>query len=329
MAGVSVTTVYDTLNSLSLPKVSQKIADNITTKIPLLYALNATGHKEYENGGVNYRFPVLNSLPVAQAYTGSTPLNSASIDVVTLAIFNRKQLTADITLTGTELLANSGNDPTSVVDLVTSAIQIAEERMKSTMDGATHGLYSSNGESDLGITGLDNILPTSTSTGTCGGLDRAVYSWWRHQSDSVTTGMNTDGLASMYALHAACNRGDESPNLIASTVSGYTNYERIITGTLSYNTPSPKTQFGDIGFEHLFFRGAVMFPASNCPANSMYFLNTKYLKLIVHRDRDMAIRDFITPTNADTIVGRIYWAGNLVCNNLSSQGLLTGSVDTY
>lgn len=52
------------------------------------------------------------------------------------------------------------------------------------------------------------------------------------------------------------------------------------------------------------------------------------MKLLVHRDRDMSIRDFITPTNEDSIVGRLYWAGNLVSNNLARQGILQGSLDT-
>ena len=43
----------------------------------------------------------------------------------------------------------------------------------------------------------------------------------------------------------------------------------------------------------------------------------------------MAIRDFVTPPNQDGLVGRLYWAGNLVTNNLARQGLLQGLPDTW
>ena len=58
-------------------------------------------------------------------------------------------------------------------------------------------------------------------------------------------------------------------------------------------------------------------------------LNLKYLKFLVHGERDMSIREWITPADQDGLVARIYWAGNLVCSNLSRQGLIQGLPDTW
>lgn len=133
---------------------------------------------------------------------------------------------------------------------------------------------------------------------------------------------------SMRGLLLACSRGDESPTVGILTRTGYGLLLKALTGTLSYNTPSPATKFGDVGFEHVnFFGTPILFDDGMASARG-FFLNLKYMKLLVHRDRDMSIRDFITPTNEDSIVGRIYWAGNLVCNNLARQGVLQGSLDT-
>lgn len=329
MANPNMTTIeLNTINSLTLPLISQKIADNITGRIPLFYFLNKIGHKEQEGGGTEYRLPVFKELATAQAYTGTTALTNSEKDLVSSAVYARKQLSLDITLSGTKLLQNSGNDPTAVVNYIAAQIEMAEEGMKNTLAGTTYGIMSAQGDSDLGITGLRSYLTDSNATGTVGGLARATYSYWRQKTDSVATGFGTDGLASMRLLHLNVVRGDEAPTIIVMTLTGYSLLLKALTGTVAYNGPSPTTRFGDIGFEHINFFGTPVIYDDGVTSSRAYVLNLKYLKLLVHKDRDMTIRDFITPSNEDSITGRIYWAGNLVCNNLSRQGLLQGLVDT-
>lgn len=329
MAYLSETVNWDTIRSLTHPIVSKAISDNITTNIKLFYFLNQIGNKEYENGGAEYRFNVFKEIASAQAYTGMTILNTAERDPVTQCVFQRKQFSQDITLSGTKLLKNSGNDETAIVNYIAAQIEIAQEGMKSTLADATNGILSASADSDLGITGLRAMLSDSTTTGTYGGLSRGTYSWWRHKSDSVTTGFNTDGLVSMRTLYFDLIRGDESPMIIVMTKAGYINLDRALTGTVNYNEPSPKTTFGDIGFETLNFRGTPVILDANMTANRAAFLNLKYLRLLVHKDRDMSVRDFIAPSNQDAIIGRLLWAGNIVCNYLAAQGLLQGSIETW
>ncbi len=330
MANPNMTTIeLNTINSLTLPLISQKIADNITGRIPLFYFLNKIGHKEYENGGIEYRLPIFKELATAQAYTGNTTLTNEEKDLVTSAVYQRKQISLDITLSGTKLLQNSGNDPTAVVNYIAAQIEMAEEGMKASLAGTSIGVMSSQGDSDLGITGVKTFLTDSTSTGTVGGLSRATYGFWQHNSQTVTTGFGSTGLTFMQLLLLDCNRGEESPTIIIMTKTGYGLLLDKLMTTFNFNLPTtPSTRFGDIGFEHVNFYGTPILFDSGVTSARAYFLNLKYLKLLVHRDRDMSIRDFITPTNEDSIVGRMYWAGNLVCNNLARQGLLQGLVDT-
>lgn len=329
MPNPNSTLELNAINSLTHPLISQKIADNITGKIPFLYFMNKIGHKEHENGGIEYRFPVFKEIAAAQPYSGMMVLTKTERDLVSSAISQRKQISIDITLSGTKLLQNSGDDPTAVINYISAQVEIAEENMKNSLAGSSIGLFSSQADADLGITGLRTALPDSTTTGTYEGLDRATYSYWRHQSDSVATGFNTDGLQSMRTLYFAVTRGDEAPTIIAMTEAGYINLDRALTGTIQYNQPSPKTQFGDLGFEHINFRGAIVIFDAGVPDNRAYFLNLKYMKLLVHQKRDMAIRDFIAPHDGDYITGRMFWAGNLVCNNLARQGLLQGLIETW
>lgn len=125
-----------------------------------------------------------------------------------------------------------------------------------------------------------------------------------------------------------CMRGDEGPNIWILTQATYILMDKALTGTVYYNSPSPNTKYMDYGAEMLYFRGVPVIFDSKMPANRGMCLTLKYLKFLVHRDRDMVIRDWITPTNQDSIVARIYWAGNLVCNNLARQGILQGLTET-
>jgi len=269
----------------------------------------------------------MKELTSVQSYTGKTVLTSPETDHVTQAIYQRKQLTVPIVATGTKMLKNTGTGPESIVPYLEFLVEAAEESMKDGMSNSTSGIFSANTESDTGITGLQNLLTTSNSTGTAGGISRATNSFWRQNVQSVTTGFASNGLEDMRTLFYACARGDESPSVIIVTQTTFANLARALTGTLSYNTPSPATSFGDIDFQNINFHGVPVIFDSNCPANTGYFLNLKYFKLLVHGDRDMTIRDWITPTDGDYILARLFWAGNLVTNNLARQGILTGSPD--
>jgi hypothetical protein len=244
-----------------------------------------------------------------------------------MAIFNRKQLQVPIVISGTKMLQNSGGDPTAVVDYISSAIEIAEQGMKNDMAGSVRGIMSANGESDLGITGLANICADSTTTGSVGGLSRATYTAWRHVSDTVTTGFNTDGIVSMNNIWFNTMRGEEFPSVVFMTIAGYALLTRWMQALIQFQQPA--TAYGEVGFPHINYNGAIIMPDANVPANRAFLLNLKYLKFLVHKDRDMVIRDFITPGNQDALVGRLYWAGNLVCNCLRSQGLLQGLIETW
>lgn len=326
MSDLSITDSFNTIRSITHPRIAQKIADNITNKIPLLYWLNKQGNKEYEGGGFDYRVPVFKELQTVQSYTGATVLPAAESDPVTVAQYQRKQLTVPIFATGTKMLQNTGSSPESIINYLTVLIESAEESLKNGMDSQ---IFSANTESDLGITGLQNLVSSTPTSGTTGGLDRAVYTFWQNQSAAITTNFSTNGLIAFRSLYYSCIRGTEFPNMGIITQSMYINLHRALTSTIHYNQPSPKTAFGDLAFEHIYFQGMCLMFGTNVPANSGFFLNTKYLKFLVARDRDFVIREFITPSDQDAMVARILWAGNLVASNLSRQGVLTGSGDTY
>ena len=58
------------------------------------------------------------------------------------------------------------------------------------------------------------------------------------------------------------------------------------------------------------------------PPKHAYFLNTDYLKLVVHKDANLKTLDEVRPYNQDAAVIPILWQGNLTCSNRQLQGVM-------
>ena len=320
------TLTYDTIGSITDPLISQKVADNITQNIPVLYLLDKMGNKEYENGGTQYNIPVYKQQQNVQAYAGLTVLSYQDEDPVTSAYYTRKLLTVPVTLTGQKLLINGGNTKEAIIDYATVIIETAIEYMKS---GMASQIFSANNESDLGITGLQTLISSTPTTGTAGNLSRSTYPFWQNYQTTCATGFGTNGLISLRTAFVNVVRGMEVPTIGIMTMNTWINFHRALTSTIQYNLPTPNTQSGDLAFQHLYFQGVPFMFDYNCPANTIYLANLKYMKFLVHSERDMVFREFIAPIDQDALVGRMNWAGNLVCSNMARQAVITGTTDTY
>ncbi len=54
----------------------------------------------------------------------------------------------------------------------------------------------------------------------------------------------------------------------------------------------------------------------------MYFINSDYLEMIVHRDANWTTLDEKMSINQDGVVIPIIWQGQLTCSNRALQGVL-------
>ena len=65
-----------------------------------------------------------------------------------------------------------------------------------------------------------------------------------------------------------------------------------------------------------------MFHDDAAPTKHMYFLNTDYLWLVVHRAANMDPLPKRDSFNQDAVAVPIIWQGNLTCGNCSLQGVI-------
>jgi len=226
-------------------------------------------------------------------------------------IFNWKQLYVDITIDGMSMLQNSG--AAKVIDMVESEMDTARLTIADTLGTGLFGDGTGVVTPAKAVDGLLVAIDDNTNYPTYGGISRAG-------ADAVATAIQgiynaTGGPLNLPAVNTQFGRATiqpEKPDLIATTQTLWNKlWDRVQPSQRIPQGPG----FDDlaaIGFDAINFNGAAVVVDSHVAAGSLFGLNTGYIKLIMHRDRDFHFTGFKVPLNQDAIVGQILWAGNLV-----------------
>lgn len=247
-------------------------------------------------------------------------LNISASDVLSAAEYQWRQIAINVVASGRELRINSGDS--RIINLAKARIKNA---IRTFNNSFSSDLYSA-GTSTNQINGLQAII-ADTNTNTVGGIDASVWSFWQNQvydasDNSVTAGATTIEAGLMLPLWLLLDRGpDDQPDLIVMDSVYYTYFESSQVSLKRYAGSDSVSG----GFTGLKYKGAdVLYDSSGSgvPASHAYFINTEYLKLVVHTDADMEVMDDMKPVNQDGSVTPILWMGNLTCSNRKQQGLI-------
>jgi hypothetical protein len=207
-----------------------------------------------------------------------------------------------------------------MIDLFEKKISNAEKTMKNKMAAAIYG--DGTGSSGKEIGGLKLLVADDPTTGTVGNISRADNDFWRNQSK--TTAVTSENIGSvMDEVYLSCSRGTDKPDLIVADNTLYATFEQSLTPLQRFTDP----KLAEAGFTSLKYKGAdVIFDGGQggaCPANHMYFLNTDYIYLRPHKDRNMkVIGGDRLAINQDALYRIIGWAGNMTLSNAALQGVL-------
>ena len=305
------------------------IADNVTKNNALLSWLSKRGNiKPFSGGNV-----IMQELSFAQNqnaswYSGYETLPVGASDVISAAQYDIKQAACPVTISGLEMLQNSGKE--QIIDLLEGRIKVGEDTMANLVASALYSDGTGFGGKEL--VGLKAAVPTNPATGTYGGIDRAVWSFWQSQLYRGTT----DGSAAITAaniqtymnrLWAKQVRGADRPDLIMMDNLMWAFYLQSLqaiqrfTDSSSANLGFPSVKFMDAD---VVLDGGI---GGGAPATTAYFLNTKYLFYRPHRERNMVALDpgKRYSINQDAVTQILAFAGNLTVSNSSLQGQLNNT----
>ena len=311
---------YNDIFTTTIENRSKKLADNITKNNALLSRLSAKGKIRPIDGGSK----ILEELEYGEGdlvwYGGFDAITYTPKQLFTAAEFGLKLCAVPVAISGEDLLKNSGTE--QVIDLFEKRIGNAEKTMRNKLSAA---LYSDGTGSDgKEIGGLRLLVADDPTSGVVGNINRATggNEFWRNQAKSAT--VTAENIRSeMDAMYLACCRGTDKPDLIVADNTLYSLYEQSLMPQQRFTDP----KLAEAGFTTLKYKGAdVIFDGGQggaCPANHMYFLNTDYIYLRPHKDRNMkAIGGDRMAINQDALYKIIGWAGNMTMSNAALQGVL-------
>jgi len=320
-ANTSITDVI----AVTIRNRSKEIFDNVTNNNAILLKLKMKGNVRTISGGYDI-IETISYQANANAgwYSGYDQLPVSAQDVISGSQFFLKQLACPITISGLEQLQNGGKE--KLKDLLDERIGVGESSMSNKLAAGVYADGTGSGGKEL--VGLGAAVVASPSTGTYGGIDRSLWPFWRNQATgSLGAPDKTTIQGQMNTLYNSMVRGTDMPDLIVGANSIFGVYEASLQ-TLQRFTDS---KLGQLGFTTYKYKGADVVLdggiGGNCPANVFYFLNTKYLFLRPHKDRNMVSLDPSrrVAINQDAEVNILAWAGAITCSGAQFQGYFQGS----
>jgi len=322
MPGVSETRTYDSLLTTTLANYRKQLIDNIFDDYPLLSYLNGKlgsamrggSVKKAIDGGesiVEHLLYGLNS--TVKSYAGAEALDTTLQEGMTVGRYNWKQYAASIGITGLEKRSNQGE--AAMINLLTAKTSQAEMSLRNRMSVDAYADGTGNGSKNL--TGLAALVST---TATVAGLAPATHTWWVASVATAAGSFAAGGLDAMRTRFNNITAGNDKPDSIFTDQNVYEYYEKSLQPQERFTS----NKVADAGFLNLTFKNVPIMFDRDCTAGYMYFLNSKYLSFVVHRDADFSTGPFVTPENQDVSTAMILFQGNLTTNNRRKLGVIQG-----
>lgn len=324
---------YSDILATTIESRSRELADNVTNNNALLAKLRMRGNVRPVSGGsVILEEIMYNDTTTANvnSYSGYEAINIQPNSPISAAQFNMKQYAAAVTMSGLEMLQNSGRE--RMIDLMEGRLKVAEAQLMNRIATDIYGDGTGNGGKN--IDGLQAAV-SSSATGTYGGISRTTWTFWANQRFRCTTTGGATVTASNIQTYlnratALAVRNNDSPDLYVmdNVMWGF------FTASMQAIQRVMDERMAGLGFATMKYwsggtdativlDGGLTGSDTHVGSTIAYLLNTKYLSFRPHRDRNFVpIGGERQSVNQDAIVKLIGWAGNLTCSSPRLQVLV-------
>lgn len=323
---------FDDIVTTTLRNRTGKLADNATKTTAFLDRLRRKGKVKPAAGGRTIVQELEVGLnPNGGWYAGMDTLSTNQFQPFSAAEYDWKQAYVPAIWSGLDKLKNQGELAT--INLVSSRVKNSE---KSLADLVATGAFSDGtGFGGKQMNGLGTYVVASPSSGLVGNIDRALNAFWQNKATTVamSTAANIASqnpslfLSALNAIAIACTRGNDHPDLYIADAIGYTRYLESLQ-VIQRVTNMDMAGFGFTALKYNGVGGDADFVLDNgyCPAKTVYAINTDYLYLRPHPDRDFEpFGGDRIPVNQDATVRYVGFTGNLCAANLFLQGVITST----
>lgn len=277
--GVSSQTInYTTIAALALDKLSDKIADAISTSNAFLYFYKKKGNWEgVSSGGRQLRKSLLYQLQTVRPLGSYGIVNVNPVDSHTSVYFDWVQTAVPVAFSDMEEFQTAGEE--SIETIVKAKFQQAKASLDDFFSRAILQGQAAIDSTSLttpitspldGSVFIDPIFKTAayapTGSLTVGGLDQSTNTYWQNQASAFTSISTLIAfLAGLRNLHVLTQRGgggpDRAPDFHVVDERTYNVYEK----ALAVAHRNPDYQKADIPFENIAFKGQPVIPDQLMP----------------------------------------------------------------
>jgi hypothetical protein len=313
----SANSSYTDIIATTLEFRSADIADNVTSNNAAFAWMKANGGIKITSGG----HKIVERLAFAENgnggwYSGYDQLPVGAQEEISAAEFNWKQLAVPVVTSGLEIdVQNAGKE--QVDDLLEEKIKNAERTAENLL---SEGLFSDGtGTAGKQLTGLLALCDSTPTTTTYGGIDPANFAFWQNKytdTGAIPTASTIFGL--MNTMYYSLVRGSDKPDLVLVDDDVIGAYEAQLQTLQRFSDPGR----AKLGFDTLKYKMADIVLDGNCTDKTAYFLNTKYLRLRIAKNRNFKPLKTRMSFNQDAEVVILAAALQLTTNNRSLQGRL-------
>ena len=286
----------------------KSLTDNIFGSRPLLEYLMSKGRVRTVDGGISIVEPLLLGPGEANSYGPWQQIQVNAVAGISAAQFPWRQLYATIIISGLEEAQNNGKE--QMISLVEAKVMQAEETLK---DLLSKMIYGTRGGAAL-PTDFTPLTTLIDATAAAGGITPAAApapeNQWRSPTFDATAGTGTDAeggaitmpgtaptapydgreieqvLRHMFLL--ASDGGSDHVDAIFAGRGWYETYEASLTPQVRYTDTSK----ANLGFQNLLFKNVPLYWDPDCPDGTALGLNSKYVGLTIHSDRNFAQSPF-------------------------------------
>lgn len=299
-------------------KVLPELQDNASNNVPLFRHFKEAGNVQTYDGGTDIRHLLLyQTNGTYTRFEGWQEVYIAAIKTLNAAKFDPKSVMVSFSISGEEELDNSGE--AQLIDLVTTKMEGMDAEFTNNMDTDLWSDGTANGGLQIG--GMQSLIADSPSSGIVGQINAATWDFWRNYSYDATTDGGAAATSSniqTYMTHVATRRvrnGDVFSRIFADQ-----NYwELYHQSLLAIQRTSYEKKYGSGSLELEFMGRPVVHCGGyngGCPANHMYFVVDKTVKLRPHARRNYTqVGKERRSINQDGMVKLVGWRGNLTIGN--------------
>lgn len=338
---------FDALFTASLANYSKTLIDNISTSNAFFAKITKSGGYVSKNGGTNVDFPLMYALGSGDWYSGYDTLNTEPMDGTTMSIWQWRECSIPITVSRLEMRMNAQR----LYDLVDSKIQQAEMGFKeflakaflqgASVSGAnTYDPQTSIVTGAVGVEPIASLIRVDPTTSTeIGNINQSSQTWWRNRTKSSTASTYDGFLAEVQGVYNDCSKGPGGPpDMILCDQYTYQMFERMLYARGgSRHQPGTTLEFP---FENLKWKNtmvtwdefvpdvtgnASVVPVDSSTNGTMFFLNTKFLKIFYDSETNFIQTPWASaPNQPNAKTKHILWMGNSAVTNRRKQGVLYG-----